>query len=387
MSDTAASATPVSGLAPDSPGITPPSNPNRHGAFLTDVIVELGFAGRAEVDAAVDAARRLAKTPEGYLLETGAIDERQFSIALAERNGLDHVDLDQFQMDMDAAGLIDKPIAARYSAVPIAFTADGALLVAIEDPCDVLGVSDIEVMTRNDVRPVIAMGSQIQALVERLPDHKPRSAADGQQPLAPDAEAEVPPDAGAEVGPKAPSDAGPKTPSDARPEARGEPPTEGSEPVEAQTPPQAGPEAPPVGRPNPPALVAVPEPAALSGTDQPVGDDDVELGELSAALKALGDRMREAGDLARTAERRIGELEEADVHAQEAAAALDDERAEFERELKARAERERQLDADLKAARERIAELEGRQAELTGAAELAKAAAEQLSELQRVLSE
>jgi chromosome segregation ATPase len=95
--------------------------------------------------------------------------------------------------------------------------------------------------------------------------------------------------------------------------------------------------------------------------------------------------MREAGDLARTAERRISELEEVDAQAQEAAAVLDDERAEFERARTASAERERQLDAELTAARERIDALERRQSELAGATELAEAAAEQIAELRRVL--
>jgi hypothetical protein len=379
------STTSVSGLAPGTPGITPPSNPNRQGSFLTDVIVELGFAGREEVDEAVEAARQLAKTPERYLLETGSIDERQLSIALAERNGLDHVDLDQFQVDMDAASLIDKPIAARYSAVPIAFATDGALLVAIEDPCDMLGVSDIEVMTRNDVRTAIAMGSQIQAVIERLPDRKAQSASDwGQQPAA-----ETEPTAGAEAEAQAEGDAVPEAATHA----------EGT--VGPQAGMQGGPQASPESAPDSPSASAAaplePAPAPVQAAppspsqpappspSQPGEDDEVELGELSAALRALGDRMREAGDLARTAERRISELEEVDAQAQEAAAVLDDERAEFERARTASAERERQLDAELTAARERIDALERRQSELAGATELAEAAAEQIAELRRVL--
>jgi hypothetical protein len=338
------------------------------------VIVELGFAGREAVDEAIDAARQLAKTPERYLLETGAIDQRQLSIALAERNGLDHVDLDQFEVDMDAASLIDKPIAARYSALPIAFAPDGALLVAIEDPCDMLGVSDIEVMTRNDVRTVIAMGSQLQAQIERLPDREPRAAAEWRQPT-PD-QGDEGPEAAAKIEAGTPRATATEAPPDAGPAEQG---------VASQAGAQASREALPAPQLHPPLSVAAPDPALESSAAPPDADDDVELGELSAALKALGDRMREAGDLARTAERRIGELEEVDVHAREAAAALDDERAAFEREREAGAEREQQLDAELTAARERIATLERRQAELSGAADLAKAAAERLAELQRVL--
>jgi MshEN domain len=370
MSETAISPPPsVAGLAPGTPGITPPSDPNRRGAFLTDVMVELGFASREQVDEAVDAARQLAKTPERYLLESGAIDERQLSIALAERNGLDHVDLDHFEVDPEATSLIDKPIAARYSALPIGFAPDGALLVALQDPCDMLGVTDIEVMTRNDVRTVIAMGAQIQALIERLPDRERLPAADRQPAAA--SEAAAPPEVEPEV-------VRPEAPPEVEPEVVRE-----AEPRVVQ---EVEPEGPTEGPPAPAPLSAPPDPAARpSAPPEPDGEDDVELGELSAALGALGDRMREAGDLAKTAERRINELEEVDARAQKAAAALDDERSEFERKLEASTERERQLEAELAAARERIEGLERRQAELASAAELARAATEQLAELQRVL--
>ena len=56
------------------------------------MIVELGFADRDIVAQAIEATRGTVETPEGYLLESGAIDERQLSLALAERSGLDHVD-------------------------------------------------------------------------------------------------------------------------------------------------------------------------------------------------------------------------------------------------------------------------------------------------------
>ncbi len=357
----------AAGLAAGVAGITPPSDPNRQGAFLTDVIVELGFAGQEHVDEAIDSARRLAKTPERYLLETGAIDERQLSLAVAERNGLDHVDLDLFEVDPEATGLIDKPVAARYSALPIAFAPDGALLVAIEDPCDMLGISDIEVMTRNEVRPVIATGAQIQALIERLPDRASPPATDWEQTPTPEAE------------PNPPLEAQAAPPLEAEPD----PPLEAqaAPPLEAEPAPQ------PEAQAAPPPVAVVPEPPTESDTSEPDDGDDTDLGELSAALAALAHRMRQAGDLARTAERRINELEDVDEQAQRAAAALDDERAEFEQERQASAERERQLDAELTAARERIAALEHRQSELAAAAELAKAATEQLAELQRILQE
>ena len=39
-----------------------------------------------------------------------------------------------------------------------------------------LGINDIEVMTRNEVRPVIATGTQIHSLIESLPEETPAPA-------------------------------------------------------------------------------------------------------------------------------------------------------------------------------------------------------------------
>ena len=85
----------------------------RHGGprFLTDVIVELGFTERDRADAAVHAAREGATTPEDVLLGWGAITEDQLARAIAERNGLDHLDLSVFHVDMAAANLLSSTAA------------------------------------------------------------------------------------------------------------------------------------------------------------------------------------------------------------------------------------------------------------------------------------
>ena len=378
MSDIAAAnpRSSVARFAPSATGVTSPSDPNRQGVFLTDIILELGFADRETVKGAVDAARQSATTPERYLLDNGAIDERQLSLARAERNGLDHVDLDRFEVDPEAAGLIGKATAARYTALPIAFATDEALLVAIQDPCDMLGISDIEVMTRTEVRPVIATGAQIQGLIERLPE----------QGRAPVAERPEPPTSTPEPEPMPTPEPTP-TPTPT-PEPMPEPVPEPS-PAEPNPPP---------AQPGPPAATAPPEPDPAtappgpfperSGSEPNGGNNvEVELGELSATLATLQDRMRHAGTLAETVERRIGQRQDLDARAQQAATALVDERAEFERERRRSVERERERDGEISAAREQITALEQRLSTMVTAAELANTAAEKLAELQSVLKD
>ena len=151
-------------------GITPPSNPDRRGVFLADVIVELGLADQETIETAVRTAQETEKPLERHLLDAGILDEDHLSRAIAERNGFDHVDLDQFEVDMGAAELVAGSAAQRYSAVPVAFASDGALIVAVKDPFDSLGISDIEVMTRSQVRPAIASATSLETLIERLPE-------------------------------------------------------------------------------------------------------------------------------------------------------------------------------------------------------------------------
>ena len=151
-------------------GITPPSNPNRRGVSLADVVVELGLADQETIDHAVQAAHQTERSLERYLLEERVLDEDGLSRAIAERSGLDHVDLDVFEIDSEAAEMVARSAAQRYSAVPVAFAPDGALIVAVQDPSSTPGISDIETMTRNSVRQAVATATGIDNLIKRLPE-------------------------------------------------------------------------------------------------------------------------------------------------------------------------------------------------------------------------
>ena len=48
------------------------------------------------------------------------------------------------------------------------FAEDGALVLAVADPADSLGLSDIAVMTKLPVRPAVAARSQIVKLLDKL---------------------------------------------------------------------------------------------------------------------------------------------------------------------------------------------------------------------------
>jgi type IV pilus assembly protein PilB len=149
-------------------GLTPPVARGRSSGFVTDVLVDLGFVGEDRARHAIEEARTAARPPERLLLEQGAIDAEQLSRAVAERYGLDHVDLSTYHVDMAAANLIPVNTARRYKALPVGFVDKQTLLVAMADPTNVLAVDDIQIATALDCRVAVAAEEDIEALISRL---------------------------------------------------------------------------------------------------------------------------------------------------------------------------------------------------------------------------
>ena len=113
------------------------------------------------MDEAVEMAHSAGSAAERVLLSTGAITEEQLARAVAERFGLDHLDL-QPTASTPTPPSSSRPAAIkRYQAVPVSFANDRTLLVAMADPANVLAVDDIAVMTGYEVRPAVASPSDI----------------------------------------------------------------------------------------------------------------------------------------------------------------------------------------------------------------------------------
>jgi type IV pilus assembly protein PilB len=150
------------------PGLTPPLGRGNSAMFLTDVVVELGYATRARVDEVTNEARLAGCPAEELLVERRVIDADQLSRAIAERYGLEHVDLNLFHVDMGAANLLSISAARRYNAVPVGYADKDTLIVASADPANVLAIDDIQMITGLNCRVAVAAADDIEALIRRL---------------------------------------------------------------------------------------------------------------------------------------------------------------------------------------------------------------------------
>jgi type IV pilus assembly protein PilB len=149
-------------------GLHPPRRAGRSTRMIGEVVVDLGFADRDTVEEAVASARAQGRPTGLVLVEQGVLRHDQLARVVAERFGLDYVDLAVYDLDMGAVSLLSSEAAKRYQAVPVGFADDGALLLAMADPTNVLTIDDIAMMTGRRVRAAAASVEDLNLLLARL---------------------------------------------------------------------------------------------------------------------------------------------------------------------------------------------------------------------------
>ncbi len=157
-----------SAIGPPDDGLYPPLRSGRSSRMIGEVIVDLGYADRETVEHAVAAARAEGRPTGQVLVEMGVLRHDQLARAVAERFGLDYIDLSVYDLDMGAVNLIRSDTAKRYQAVPVGYTDDGTLLLAMADPTNVLTIDDVAMMTGRRVKVAAASVEDLNLLLTRL---------------------------------------------------------------------------------------------------------------------------------------------------------------------------------------------------------------------------
>jgi type IV pilus assembly protein PilB len=149
-------------------GLYPARSSGRSSRMIGEVVVDLGFADRGTVEEAVRIAREHGRPTGEVLVGQGVLRSDQLARVVAERFGLDYVDLSVYDLDMGAVHLIGADAAKRYRAVPVGFAEDGALLLAMADPTNVLTIDDVAMITGRRVRVAVASVEDLDLLLTRL---------------------------------------------------------------------------------------------------------------------------------------------------------------------------------------------------------------------------
>ncbi|MHB0914457.1 MAG: GspE/PulE family protein [Thermoleophilia bacterium] len=129
---------------------------------IGEILVGKGLITREQLEAVLQKQKTTPNKRMGEILvEDGVLTQEQLNIALAERLGVESIDLGNYDVDTLAASMVPEKLARRYGAIPIKFLDENSLLVAMVDPTNVFAIDDLRMMTGYDIKPAVATAEEV----------------------------------------------------------------------------------------------------------------------------------------------------------------------------------------------------------------------------------
>jgi TM2 domain-containing membrane protein YozV len=105
------------------------------------------------------------------LVESGFIDETRRLNFFKRQFGIPLISLEGIQIDPILYTYIPGPIARRHHLVPVKLDRDG-LVVAMEDPSDLVLIDNLKELVGLRIKPVVAPSAEIAAALEGYPEEE-----------------------------------------------------------------------------------------------------------------------------------------------------------------------------------------------------------------------
>ncbi|MBW3557687.1 MAG: hypothetical protein KY454_12220, partial [Actinobacteria bacterium] len=126
------------------------------GRRLSDLLLLQGRVSAEDLNRAIEEQQATGEPLSEVLLRLKLLDDEQLYRVIADHLGLDFVIVGELQLDPVAVGLVPEAMARRHGMLPIGFTDEGLLSVAMIDPSNVLAIDDARNVTDREIHPVVA---------------------------------------------------------------------------------------------------------------------------------------------------------------------------------------------------------------------------------------
>ena len=133
---------------------------------LGDILLEEGLVTEGQLMAALDEQATRGESLGRVLVEIGMLTEAQLVQALARQVGMDFVELADYPVDRTAVALLPGALCRRYTVLPLGF-ADGAMILAMANPGNVLALDDARAMSGLAMKPVVATHDDLSVAIDR----------------------------------------------------------------------------------------------------------------------------------------------------------------------------------------------------------------------------
>jgi type IV pilus assembly protein PilB len=103
---------------------------------LGELLIEKGLITQAQLDEALVERRVHGGLLGEALVRLGFIFEDELARTLAEQAGVPFVNIEANSVDRYAAGTLPRRLGESLTALPVRFTPEGGLIIAVADPTD-----------------------------------------------------------------------------------------------------------------------------------------------------------------------------------------------------------------------------------------------------------
>ncbi|MDD4780717.1 MAG: ATPase, T2SS/T4P/T4SS family [Tissierellia bacterium] len=135
-------------------------------AKLGDILVLKNEITKEQLQDALKLQIGSNKKLEEILVEKRYVTESIIMATLSEQLGIDIVNLDNYNISLEATKLISEKLARRTNSIPLKLW-NGKILVAMNEPLNIFDIEDIEMESRKKAEIVLASKRQIQIAIDK----------------------------------------------------------------------------------------------------------------------------------------------------------------------------------------------------------------------------
>lgn len=137
--------------------------------MLGEIFMKAGIINGSQLEDALAMQKkdRPWKHLGSVLVAMGHAEEAQVAQALAHQRGLEYLRLGKNSIDKVAAHRINGRLAEKHICIPVRFE-EGELVVAMENPLDLIAIEDVERTSNYRVKPAVATPTAILAAIHKI---------------------------------------------------------------------------------------------------------------------------------------------------------------------------------------------------------------------------
>ncbi|WP_438314262.1 type IV-A pilus assembly ATPase PilB [Candidatus Caldatribacterium sp. SIUC1] len=117
-----------------------------------------------QLERALEEQRKTGEKLGEVLQRMGLVESKEVYEALAEQLGIPYVDLDSYVIDPRVVTLLPEKFCRQHQVVPVG-EEKNALILAMANPVDVVAIDRVRLMTKKEVKPVMASPQDIEKVL------------------------------------------------------------------------------------------------------------------------------------------------------------------------------------------------------------------------------